>query len=72
LEPSRIGWVAIMSAWFSVIKALPNELQEVLSYSAYEGVYKSIYRSGAFKKDLVVWEHVNVSHWMQVPPPPSN
>jgi hypothetical protein len=58
--------------WVSVDEALPDELQEVLSYSAYEGVYKSIYRAGAFKKDLVVWEHANVSKWMQVPQPPSN
>ena len=61
-----------MSTWVSVNEALPEELQEVLSYSVYEGVCKSIYRSGVFKKDLVVWEQENVSHWMQFPPPPSN
>jgi hypothetical protein len=58
------------SSWVSVDDRLPDELQEVTSYSAYDGMFQSIYRAGNFKKNLVVWEHLNVTHWMQLPPPP--
>jgi hypothetical protein len=56
--------------WISVNDRLPGELQEVISYSAFDGIFQSIYRSGNFKKNLVVWEHQTVTHWMPLPEPP--
>ena len=56
--------------WISVEDKLPDELQSVLSFSSYDGVFQSIYRAGNFKKTLVVWEHLNVTHWMPLPSPP--
>ena len=57
--------------WISVEDRLPDELQSVLSFSSYEGVFQSIYRAGNFKKTLVVWEHLNVTLWMPLPQPPN-
>ena len=57
--------------WISVEDRLPDELQSVLSFSSYEGVFQSIYRAGNFKKTLVVWEHLSVTLWMPLPHPPN-
>ena len=59
-----------MSDWISVEDRLPDELQDVLSFAGYDGVFQSIYRAGNFKKSLVVWEHLSVTHWMPLPEPP--
>ena len=56
--------------WISVEDKLPDELQSVLSFASYDGVFQSNYRAGNFKKTLVVWEHLNVTHWMPLPSPP--
>jgi hypothetical protein len=61
-----------MSEWISVDDRLPDELQSVLSFGNYDGVFQSIYRAGNFKKALVVWEHLSVTHWMPMPPPPES
>jgi hypothetical protein len=65
---SRIA--ELENQWISVEDKLPDELQSVLSFSSYDGVFQSIYRAGNFKKTLVVWEHLNVTHWMPLPSPP--
>ena len=58
------------NSWISVEDGLPDELQSVLSFASRDGVSQSIYRAGNFKKSLVVWEHLNVTHWMPLPEPP--
>ncbi len=60
-----------MSDWISVDDRLPDEFQEVSSFAAHNGMAHSIYRAGSFKKNLVVWEHQNVTHWMPLPEPVS-
>ena len=59
-----------MSDWISVNDDLPDEFQEVLSFAKRDGVAKSIYRAGNFKKSLVAWEHQTVTHWMPLPETP--
>ena len=56
--------------WISVEDRLPDEIQSVLSFASRDGVFQSDYRAGNFKKSLVVWEHLNVTHWMPLPEPP--
>ena len=65
---SRIA--ELENQWISVEDKLPDELQSVLSFASYDGVFQSNYRAGNFKKTLVVWEHLNVTHWMPLPEPP--
>jgi LPS O-antigen subunit length determinant protein (WzzB/FepE family) len=60
------------SPWISVEDRLPDELQDVLSFASRDGVSQSIYRAGNFKKSLVVWEHLNVTHWMPLPVSPKD
>ena len=59
-----------MSEWISVECELPDELQSVLSFASYDGVFQSTYRAGNFKKSPAVWEHLSVTHWMPLPDPP--
>ena len=58
--------------WISVDDRLPEEFQEVLSFAGHNGIAHSIYRAGSFKKNLVVWEHQAVTHWMPLPEQPKN
>ena len=59
-----------MSDWISVEDKLPDEFQEVLSFAGHNGIAHSIYRAENFKKSLVVWLHLDVTHWMPLPEPP--
>ena len=67
----RITELEVNQQWISVEDRLPDELQDVLSFSIHDGVFQSIYRANKFKKTLVVWLHNEVTHWMPLPSSPS-
>ena len=61
-----------MSEWISINDRLPKVGQKVLTYDGSKRVFCCVVERHRFKVHYTVWDHSNVTHWMELPEPPSS